>query len=582
MFKLFRKLSVKEYILIIVIMVLIFGQVSLDLKMPDYMAEITRLIQSNGAEIGGVLNNGLYMILCAFGSLILSIGIGYLAAYVSSIFSRNIRKDLFYKVGNLGMEEIKKFSTSSLITRMTNDITQVEMFMGMGMMALMKAPLTAFWAISKILNKGFQWTVATGVGVTIVFTTVTLLIVIVIPKFKIVQDLTDKINGITREHIMGIRVVRAFNAEKYQKEKFEEVNNDLTKLQMFNQKSFAILNPIMMLVMYVLTLVIYVIGVNLIEGTTLSGKIEIFGNMIVFSAYAIQVIVSFLIMAFVMLLISRAQVSARRINEVLSCDISVVSGIFDGKSSQIGEIEFKNVSFKYPKANEYVLKDISFKINRGENVAFIGSTGSGKSTLVNLICRFYDVSDGEILVDGIDVKEYEFEKLYEKIGYISQKPFIFEMSIMDNVKIGKNRGEISEKDVSDSLKIAQAKEFVEKMEEGYNSLLSRDGTNISGGQKQRISIARAIAGKPEIYIFDDSFSALDFKTEANLKKELGAFTKGSTILEVASRIGSVMNSDRIIVLENGRIVGMGKHDELLDNCEVYQEIAYSQLSKEEV
>ena len=551
--------------------------------MPDYMSEITKLVQTEGSKMTDIITNGAWMISCALGSLIAAIIVGYIVANVASSFSMNLRKDIFNKVESLSMNEIKQFKTNSLITRTTNDITQIEMVISMGLQLLLKAPITAVWAVLKILNKSWQWSVSTAVAVVILLSVIGILTIIVMPKFKIVQKLIDKINGVTRENLTGIRVVRAFNAEKYQEYKFEEVNNKLTNQQLFNQTMFAILSPIMYLVMNGLALAIYFIGASLINGALMSNKITLFGDMVVFSSYSMQVIMSFLMLAMIFMMMPRAQVSAERINEVLEKESSIKEGTFDDiDTKEIGTVEFKDVSFKYPDAEEYLLKNISFKVNKGETIAFIGSTGSGKSTLINLVPRFYDATDGAVLVDGINVKEYKAETLNNKLGYIPQKAVIFSGSVNFNVAYGENGKKKSKKDIEEAIRVAQAKEFVEKMDNGYNTHLAQGGTNVSGGQKQRLAIARAIARRPEIYIFDDSFSALDYKTDAVLRKELKKYTKDATCLIVAQRIGTIMNADKIVVLDNGNCVGMGTHKELLKTCEVYKQIALSQLSKEEL
>ena len=584
MIKLLKNLGKKEWMIIAISFVLIFAQVWLELKMPDYMSAITRLVQTEGSQMSEILKNGGYMLACAFGSLIAAIITGYLVSAVASTFSMNVRKRIFDKVENLSMEEVKNFSTSSLITRTTNDITQVEMLVGMGLQLLIKAPITAVWAILKILNKSWQWSAVTGVAVVILLSVIGALTSIIMPKFKIVQKLIDKLNGVTRENLTGIRVVRAFNAEKYQENKFEEANNKLTNQQLFNQKTFAVLQPVMYLVMHCLTLSIYFIGAYLIKDSLLAGKIALFGDMVVFSSYAMQVIMSFLMLAMIFMMLPRAQVSANRINEVLDTDISIKDGkLKEDKTNERGTVEFKNVSFKYPDADEYLLENISFKANKGETVAFIGSTGSGKSTLINLVPRFYDATEGEVLVDGVNVKEYNMEFLYNKIGYIPQKAVMFNGTVASNVAYGENgKGTKSKEKIKEAVQVAQGKEFVEKMEGQYDAHIAQGGTNVSGGQKQRLAIARAIARDPEIYIFDDSFSALDYKTDSVLRKELKKYTKDATNLIVAQRIGTIMNADKIIVLDEGKIAGMGTHKELLKNCEVYKQIALSQLSEEEL
>ena len=583
MLKLLKNLTKKEWLYAIFCVILIVGQVWLELKIPDYMSEITVLVQTEGSKMNDIILNGGYMVLCALGSLIFAIGAGYFAAYIASEFSKNTRKQIFNKVQNLDTEEVKNFQTSSLITRTTNDVTQIELLIAMGLQLLVKAPITAVWAITKILNKGWQWSAVTGVAVLILLGVITMLMIIVIPRFKIVQKLIDKINGLARENLTGIRVVRAFNAEKYQENKFDETNNKLTNLQLFNQKKFAIMMPVMYLIMYGLTLSIYFIGAGMIQNSVLADKITIFGNMIVFSSYAMQVIMSFLMLAMIFMMIPRAQVSAKRINEVLDTTQKIIPGKFNGNTKEKGTVEFKNVSFKYPDADEYVLENISFKVNQGETIAFIGSTGSGKSTLINLVPRFYDATEGEVLIDGVNVKDYKPEALNNKLGYVPQKAVMFAGTVNYNISYGDNgKGEINQTKIKEAAKVAQASEFIEKMDEKYETHIAQGGTNVSGGQKQRLAIARAIARDPEIYIFDDSFSALDYKTDAVLRKELKKYTKTATSLIVAQRIGTIMNADKIVVLDSGKCVGIGTHKELLKNCEVYKQIALSQLSKEEL
>lgn len=582
MIKLLKKFTKKEWLLSFIALILIVTEVWLELKMPDYMSKITRLVQTEGSKMADVISNGAWMIACAFGSLVAAIIVGYIIANVASSFSMKLRKEVYNKVENLSMNEIKHFKTNSLITRTTNDITQVEMLVSMGLQLLLKAPITAAWAILKILNKSWQWSAATAVAVVILLSVIGTLTIIVMPRFKIVQKLIDKINGVTRENLTGIRVVRAFNAEKYQENKFEEVNNKLTNLQLFNQTMFATLEPVMYLVMNGLALSIYFIGASLISNALIANKIVLFGDMVVFSSYSMQVIMSFLMLAMIFMMMPRAQVSAERINEVLETKSSLKEGDFDGKTTETGTVEFKSVSFKYPDAEEYLLKNISFKAEKGQTIAFIGSTGSGKSTLINLVPRFYDATDGEVLVDGVNVKDYQEKALNNKLGYIPQKAVIFNGSVNFNISYGDNGKEKTQKDIKEAISVAQAKEFVEKMDDAYETHLAQGGTNVSGGQKQRLAIARAIARKPEIYIFDDSFSALDYKTDAVLRKELKKYTKDATCLIVAQRIGTIMNADKILVLDNGECVGIGTHKELLKKCKVYKQIALSQLSKEEL
>ena len=583
MLKLIKNFEKREWLFAFFIVIFIMGQVWLDLRMPDYMSKVTVLVQTEGSKMSEILQNGGYMLLCALGSLILAILVGYTLANLSASISLKIRKKLFNKVEELSLNEVKMFSTSSLITRTTNDITQIEMFVGMGLQMLIKAPITAVWAVTKILNKNFEWSVITAVAVLILLSVIACLIIIVLPKFKIVQKLIDKLNGVTRENLNGIRVIRAFNAEGYQEDKFESVNDKLTKQQLFNQKTFAIMSPVMYLVMNSVTLAIYFVGAHLIKNALMFDKLQLFGDMVVFSSYAMQVIMSFLMLAMIFMILPRAQVSAVRINEVLDTEVSVKNGTLkENKTDEVGTVEFRNVSFKYPDAEEYILENISFKANKGDTVAFIGSTGSGKSTLINLVPRFYDATDGEVLIDGVNVKEYDLEFLYNKLGYVPSNITAFCGTVSSNVSYGDNGKKKTTEDIKKAVEVAQATEFVEKMDKKYDTHIASGGTNVSGGQKQRLSIARAIARDPEIYIFDDSFSALDYKTDYNLRKELKKHTKDATCLIVAQRIGTIMHADKILVLDSGKCVGIGTHAELLKNCEVYKQIALSQLSKEEL
>ena len=584
MFKLFKNFSKKDIFYIILCILFIVVQVWLDLKLPDYMSEITVLVQSEDSTLNDILIQGLYMLGCAFGSLISAVIVGYFSSMIAADFSLDLRKQIFRRVEDFGTEEIKKFSTSSLITRTTNDVTQVEMLIAMGLQMLIKAPIMAVWAISKIVNKSIEWSLLTGGCVVVLLFTIGLLMIIVMPRFQIVQKLIDKINGVTRENLTGIRVIRAFNAENYQKKRFEDVNNELTKTQLFNQRCFAILNPVMNIVMQFLTLGIYFIGAHLIAAAGMVQKITLFSNMVVFSSYGMQVIMSFLMLAMIFMMWPRAQVSARRINEIFDQDISIKNGTFLGNDTkEVGTVEFKNVSFKYPDADDYLLKNISFKANKGEVVAFIGSTGSGKSSLINLVPRFYDATDGEVLVDGVNVKDYTQEALHNKIGYVPQKAVMFTGTVAQNVAYGDNgRSKPTLEEIKKAIEVSQGSEFVSKMDGEYDAHIARGGTNVSGGQKQRLAIARAIARNPEIYIFDDSFSALDYKTDSVLRKELKKYTNSATSLIVAQRIGTIINADKIVVLDKGECVGIGTHKELLKNCEVYKEIALSQLSKEEL
>lgn len=581
MIKIFKNLNKKDYFLMPIIILLIVLQVYLELRIPEYMTQITTLVKTNGT-INEILTEGIYMTLCAFLSLISSVIVGYIVANITANFSLNVRRKLFTKVNDFSLEEIKKFSTSSLITRTTNDVTNLEMLLSMGLQLLIKAPITAIWAIKKILGKNFTWSVVTGSAVLILMVMIVALVILVLPKFKLVQKLIDKINGLTREHLKGIRVIRAFNAEEFHENKFERQNKKLTDTQMFNQKVMSITSPVMYLIMNGVSLAIYFTGAYMLDSALFAEKIDLFSNMVVFTSYAMQVISSFLMLAMIFIMYPRASISADRINEVLDTKCKIKDGkISEGKIK--GKVEFKNVSFKYPDSDEYVLKNVSFIAKPGMTVAIIGSTGSGKSTLINLITRFYDVSEGSVLVDDIDVREYKLSSLYDKLGYVSQKAILFSGSIKDNVSFGKKSDyEVTEDKIKSAIKVSQSEDFVLKLKDKYNSSVSQGGTNLSGGQKQRISIARAIARDPEIYIFDDSFSALDYKTDYILRRELKKYTSTSTNIIVAQRIGTIINSDMIIVLDKGVVVGKGTHKELMKNCNVYKEIAYSQLSKEEL
>mgnify|MGYP002613942874 FL=1 len=580
MTKLLKEFNKKDYFLVLVCTLLIIFQVWLDLRLPDYMSEITKLVQTEGSKMSDILSQGGYMLLCALGSLISAFIVGYLTSYISATFSQKTRKTLFTKVQSFSMEEIKKFKTSSLITRTTNDITNIQMFISMGLQMLIKAPITAVWAILKILGKNYRWSIATGVAVVVMLSVICTLMLIVLPRFKIVQKLIDNINDKTRENLTGVRVIRAFNAEKYQEDRFEEGNEKLTNTQMFNQRMMSIMSPTMYLIMNLLPLSIYVIGAGLINSAGMFDRLNLFSDMVVFSSYAMQVIMAFLMLAMIFVMYPRASVSADRIKEVLDTETKVCDGTFSSDTKLMGEVEFKNVSFKYPDADEYILKNISFKAKKGDTLALIGSTGSGKSTIVNLIMRFYDVTEGEILIDGKNIKEYKLDALYKKIGYVPQRAVMFNGSVKYNISYGDKK--VSEKDMKNAARIAQASEFIDKMPKGYDANVSSGGTNISGGQKQRLAIARAVAKDPEIFVFDDSFSALDYKTDYTLRKELKKNAKDKTNIIVAQRIGTILNADEIIVLENGFIKGCGTHAELLKKCKVYKEIALSQLSKEEL
>ena len=584
MIKIFKQFNKKDWALVFAVAILIVFQVWLDLKLPDYMSEITRILQSEGYIIKDILVQGGYMLLCAFGSLGSAVIVGYITSFISADFSMNLRRRIFKKVEDFSMREIKKFETSSLITRTTNDVTQLEMLVAMGMQLIIKAPVMCIWAITKIINKNIEWSLLVLAGVALLLVTIGILLKIVYPRFEKVQKLIDGVNGVTRESVTGIRVVRAFNAEEYQENRFDKVNNDLTNMQLFNQKCFAILDPVMNIVMHFLTLGIYFIGAYLIDAAHMVDKITLFSNMVVFSSYGMQVIMSFLMLAMIFMILPRASVSAKRINEVLDEELSLKDGTLDGNEAlEVGTVEFKNVSFKYPDASEYVLKDISFKVNKGETVAFIGSTGSGKSTLINLIPRFYDATEGEVLIDGINIRDYKLKELHNKIGYVPQKAVMFMGSVKSNVGYGSVNGtKPTLGKIKEAIDVAQASSFIKEMDGEYEAHIAQGGTNVSGGQKQRLSIARAIARDPEIYIFDDSFSALDFKTDATLRRALKEYTKDATSIIVAQRIGTIINADKIVVLNEGECVGIGTHKELLKSCKVYQEIALSQLSKEEL
>ena len=583
MIKLLKNLSKKDRFIILVIAALVIFSVFLDLRMPEYMSKITRLVQTEDTTMKDILTAGTHMLLCAVGSMLTIIVIGYFSSLLSANFSKVVRRKIFVKVESFGLAEIKKFKTSSLITRTTNDVTQIEMLLAMGLQLIIKAPVMAIWALYKIIGKSSELSGITAIGVVIIVITNTYIIKKVTPRFEKMQKLTDRINGVTGENLTGIRVIKAFNAERFQEKRFDRVNKELSTTQLENQKTFAIMEPIMHFVMHFQHLGIYFVGALLITRLGIVDKINLFSNMVVFSSYGMQVIMSFLMLTMIFMVLPRARVSANRINEILDSDISVKDGEFSGETKEKGIVEFKNVSFRYPDADEDLLENISFKVNKGETIAFIGSTGSGKSTLINLIPRLYDVTSGEVLVDNKNVKEYKLSTLNNKIGYISQKPIMFNGSVKENISYGDNgRGKPTNAKIKEAIGVAQAEDFVNKMDNKYDSHIAYGGTNVSGGQKQRLSIARAIAREPEIYIFDDSFSALDYATDAKLRKELKNYTKDATVMIVAQRIGTIMNADKIVVLDKGKCVGIGTHKELLENCEVYKEIALSQLSEEEL
>lgn len=584
MIKLLKNLPKRNWLMMLFAIGFVVLQVWLDLTIPDYMADITALVQTDGSKMADIMAAGGKMLLCAFGSLAATVVVAIISSRIASDFSAVLRAKLFNKVQGFSMEEIGRFSTASLITRSTNDVTQVQMFVTMGFQVLIKAPILAIWAVCKISAKSWQWTFSTGVAVAVLLIIVGLCVSIALPKFKKLQELTDDINRVTRENITGINVVRAYNAEKYQENKFETANNNLTKTQLFTSRTMSFMMPGIQLIMSGLPLAIYWIGAYLINKADMMSKITLFSDMVTFSSYAMQIVMAFMMMVMVFIILPRASVAAKRINEVLDTEATIEDGDKDIKGSGIrGEIEFKNVNFKYPDAEDYVLSDISFSVKKGETLAIIGATGCGKSTVINLIPRFYDVTEGEVLVDGVNVKDYKQKELRNKIGYVSQKATLFGGTVKSNIAYGDNgKDGFMESDIVDSVYVAQASEFVEKMGEGYDSYIAQGGGNLSGGQKQRLSIARAVCRHPEIFIFDDSFSALDYRTDRALRSALKKECADATKIIVAQRIGTIRDADKIIVLENGTIAGMGKHDELMKNCEVYRQIAYSQLSKEEL
>ena len=584
MVKLLKKLTWKDFILAAVAFVFIIVQVWLSLTMPDYMSEITKLVQTKGSKMNDILIAGGKMLACALGSLLAAVCTSICASKISSNFSANLREQVFHKVQSFSMEEIGNFSTASLITRSTNDITQVQMLIVMGLEVLLKAPIMAVWALCKISTKNWQWTASTGVAVVVLLSFVGVCVAVALPKFKKLQSLTDNLNRVTRENLTGLNVVRAYNAEGYQQKKFNDANDELTKTQLFANRTMGTMMPGIQMVMNGLMLAIYWIGAYLISNAQMFDKLTIFSDMIVFTQYAMQVVMSFMMLVMIFVLLPRASVSAKRINEVLDMPLSIKDGTkengIDGKK---GEVEFRNVSFCYPDAEKDVIEDISFTAHKGETIAFIGSTGCGKSTVINMIPRFYDATKGEVLVDGVNVKEYTQKALRNKIGYVSQKAVLFTGSIKSNVAYGDNGTKgFTDDDVKQAVETAQAKEFVDKTEGGVDAFVAQGGSNFSGGQKQRLSIARAICRHPEILIFDDSFSALDYKTDRVLRDTLRKTCADATRFIVAQRIGTIRDADKIIVLDDGKIAGMGKHNELMETCEVYRQIAYSQLSKEEL
>mgnify|MGYP003302988193 FL=1 len=584
MLKLLTRFRIKELILMAISIVFIVLQVGLDLRLPEHMSNITVLVQTPNSSMYDILMEGAGMLLCVTCSLITSIIVGYLASHIGAGFSKNLREEMFDKVYSFGMEEIKKFSISSLITRTTNDINHVQRMVSMGLQIGIKAPIMAVWAVSKIIDKNLVLSGLTGIAVLIAVLTMFVTMLIVIPKFKLVQKLTDRINCVSRESLLGIRVIRAYNAEEFQEEKFDDVNTELTRLGKFTGKTMTVIWPLIDLVNYGLTLGIYIIGAILIQRAMLNIKLELFSNIIVFSNYASQVLASFMMLAMTIIMYPRVSVSSKRLLEVLNTKSTIIDGNFDGKNTAVrGKIEFNHVSFKYPDSDNYVLKNISFVANPGETVAIVGSTGCGKSTLIHLIPRFYDVTSGKITIDNIDIKDYTKEGLNSKIGYVPQKAVLMSNTVSENVGYGNKYGKVpSQEQIEKAIEIAQARSFVMQMSEGYESQIARGGANVSGGQMQRLQIARAVARNPEIYIFDDSFSALDYKTDAILRKELQQHTNDSTKIIVAQRIGTIRYADKIVVLNNGKIEGCDIHNNLLDNCPLYRSMAEAQLRKEEL
>lgn len=583
MIRLLKKMSKKEYILIGICILFIIFQVWLDLTSPEYMSNITKLVSMPGSAIRDIYKQGFWMLLCAIGSLLAAIIIGYLSSFISSSLARKLRSKLFNKVGNFGMEEVNHFSVSSLVNRTTNDIMNIERFVSMGLHILVKAPILSIWAISKILGKSQQWSNLTFISVAITVGYVIVVMFLVFPKFRVVQKQIDEMNGVARENLKGIRVVRAFNASEYQEAKFQKANQILTNTQTFTQTALSTLNPLMYIIMYLLTLAIYFVGAYLIGEAGAVDRLELFSDMVVFSTYAMQILMSFIMLILVFVLYPRVSISAKRILEVLEKDISIQDGKQSSKNtSQKGKIDFVDVSFNFPGGKNFVLEHINFSIEPGETVAFVGATGSGKSSLVNLIPRFFDATKGNIFVDGINVRDYSLASLRRKIGYVSQKPLMFQGTIASNVTYGASKMNKSQERLTKAIEVAQAKEFVLELEGSYDAKVAQGGTNLSGGQKQRLSIARAIYRTPEIYIFDDSFSALDYKTDLALRSKLKKYTKDATTLIVSGRIGTIRNADKIIVLDEGKCVGIGTHQELIKTCKIYKEIALSQITEGEL
>ncbi|VEU80986.1 ABC-type multidrug/protein/lipid transport system ATPase component [Haploplasma axanthum] len=586
MLRLLKYLKIEQWIMILASVGLIVLQVWLDLKLPEYMEQVTKQLQTPNPVLKEIWINGGYMLLCALGSLLAAFIVGFMMARIAATFSQTLRISMFKKIDSFTKNDINNFSTASLITRTTNDVSQVQMFITMGMQLLIKAPILAIWAITKITVKGTEWSIATGTVIGLLLILVLVVMFFVVPKFKKVQKMVDQLTVVTRENLQGVRVIRAYNAEEYQEEKFRKANDELTNINLFTSRSMSMLNPLINMLMSFLSLSIYVIGAYLIDKNhgNLLLQTELFGSMIVFIQYAMQVVMAFMMLVMIFIILPRTLVSGKRINEVLLTKPSIKDGAGVSDDNGVkGTVEFKNVSFKYPGAEEYVIKDVSFKVNQGETIAFIGSTGSGKSTLINLIPRFYDATEGEILIDDVDIKKYRLGELHDKIGYVPQKAVLFKGTIKFNVAYGESSyKDITDDDVWKALEIAQGKDFVEELPEKLDAPVAQGGTNLSGGQKQRLAIARAIAREPEILIFDDSFSALDYKTDRKLRTTLRKETKGVTSMIVAQRIGTIMDANKIVVLNEGKVAGIGTHHELLKTSSVYKEIALSQLSEEEL
>lgn len=584
MIKLLKKMGKREVLMAVLCALLVLGQVYFDLTLPDYMTDLTMMLNTAGSETSDILNVGLKMLGCTLASAALAIGCGYLSAKTASGFSYTVREKLFNHVMDMGSEEMQDFSIPSLITRTTNDITQIQMIVSMGLQMIIKSPIMAVWAVIKILGKSWELSAVTAAFVVVICVFVLAVMATCIPRFRIVQKLTDKINRVARENLMGINVVHAFNAEKYQNDKFDVPSKEMMNTQLKNQRMFALMMPVMNIGMNGLTLAIYWLGAVLIQQialTAVQDRITLFSNVVVFSTYATYVVMSFMMLVMIFMMLPAAQVSAERINEVLERDVNIKEGsVSEGREQ--GTVEFKNVSFRYPHASEDELSNISFKINKGQTLAIIGATGSGKTTLISLIPRFYDATEGEVLVDGVNVKNYKFDTLYDKLGYVTQKAVLFAGSIRENVFFGESAAPETDEELKNAIELSQAEEFVDKLPDGAEHMISQMGRNVSGGQKQRLSIARALSRKPEILVFDDSFSALDYKTDAKLREGLNEKLKDTTKIIVAQRISTIRHADKIIVLDRGEAVGMGTHEELMKNCDVYKEIALSQLSAAEL